>query len=163
MLDAAKNGNGDLTPQTGAKVQAQEIMTKPVTIRWGRHMSGRTVTLPVWNDVDALALQALIGHCTPATFGRGGTDIYDESYRKAGAMPITEFMTDFCPYESGILDAVAQLLVPSIAKRSGLSGEGQWQRGLRAELYKLNVYSAPSGLFRAHVRSHKTPLEFDFN
>ena len=34
------------------------------------------------------------------------------------------------------------------------------QRGVRAELYKLNVYSAPSGKFKAHVDTPRSEKQF---
>ncbi|EMC97740.1 hypothetical protein BAUCODRAFT_122166 [Baudoinia panamericana UAMH 10762] len=117
-------------------------MAKGVTIRWGQHGEGRVVTLPCRPSVSGssegtAALPQLIADCTPATFGHDGKDVYDPSYRLAGAMSAQDFTTDFCPYETGIIDMITQILM-------------RW-RGLRAELYKLNVYSGPSGMFKSHV------------
>ncbi|KXS97959.1 hypothetical protein AC578_3119 [Pseudocercospora eumusae] len=142
---------GNLTPKTEAEVQAQRVMTRPVTIRWGSDGLGRLLRLPVETSADHDALGSLIAACAPATFGRAGEDVLDETYRKAGALPTTEFLTDFCPYEMGIIDAVVQLLLPSITETSSPGNRHMLKRGLRAELYKLNVYSGPSGLFKAHV------------
>jgi hypothetical protein len=80
----------------------------------------------------------------------GGSDVYDEAYRRAGAMCTDQFMTDFCPYAAGIIDVVTQLLVPpTVGETAGSTAATM--RGLRAELYKLNVYSGPSGMFKSHV------------
>ncbi|KAK3706750.1 hypothetical protein LTR37_012595 [Vermiconidia calcicola] len=257
LLEPNRDEAGNLTPRTHERVQEQRVLTKGVTLRWGKHENGQVLTLPV---TDKTALEELVNACTPATFGRGGEDVYDESYRRAVALSAGDFMTDFCPYESGIIDIVTQLLLPSItgelepapprsevAKRYGLSHsqEGEihycimkftrqnsdyiysagiqkclaglrilpattegmlaimgrldmtgtgltfkhdfielaaqrisarnaakkqmsgddrkeaskanaqkrkmMSRGIRAELYKLNIYTGPSGMFKAHV------------
>lgn len=227
--------------------------------------------LTVSNVIQAhgkLAFEKLIQDCAPATFGRGGEDVYDESYRRAGALSVEDFMTDFCPYEAGIIDIVTQILLPPmtadlkpeppkqprskvaaiddlpheqgveiynviyrLARQTGdfvdckdvekclraldigpanaqemleilgmldPAGLGsvlreqvaevmakrikakfvkieseiepdapdpkqEWRkmvaRGIRAELYKLNVYSGPSGLFKAHVDTPRSEVQ----
>ncbi|KAF7192898.1 hypothetical protein HII31_05768, partial [Pseudocercospora fuligena] len=150
---------GNLTPKTEAKVQAQKVMTRPITVRWGADGLGRLLRLPVETSADHHALGSLIAACAPATFGRGGEDVLDETYRKAGALPTSEFVTNFCPYETGIIDAVVQLLLPTITKSSSPGNEHALKRGLRAELYKLNVYSGPSGLFKAHVDTPRSETQ----
>lgn len=140
----------------------QRAYIKPVTIRFGPSGTGQTLILPT-NDVGDPAFQQLVKSCEPATFGRGGQDVYDEGYRKATKLDTADFCTDFCPYDAGIVDIVTQLLVPG-AVYNGLPGEPKLSeaqkarevqltknRGLRAESYKLNVYSGPSGMFKAHV------------
>ncbi|KAK2594342.1 hypothetical protein QQS21_007943 [Conoideocrella luteorostrata] len=84
-------------------------------------------------------------HSLPATFGRGGQDIYDESYRKALQMDPTAFCTTFDPYSVGIIDAVAQVLLPSAFNSST-------HRSVRAELYKLNVTLNPPPLSKSGSR-----------
>jgi hypothetical protein len=42
------------------------------------------------------------------------------------------FSSDFCPYKLGIIDTIAQVLLPNA--QSGLG-----TKGVKAELYKLNV------------------------
>ena len=88
---------------------------KPVAIRWDRDDgTGTALSLPVVDHAAALKLEALVKGCCPATFGRGGEDAYDEGYRRAGAMSPERFCTNFCPYESGVIDIVTQLLLPPI-------------------------------------------------
>ncbi|CAK4008688.1 hypothetical protein B0A50_05709 [Lecanosticta acicola] len=231
VLTSTRDEAGNLTPRTHAKVHEQRITTKPITIRWGADGMGRLVSFPGHSEG---TLQHLVSDCQPATFGRKGKDVYDESYRRAGAMSTENFMSDFCPYEAGIMDVVTQMLVPDIscdldrpapptevimtaAEREQIC-EAFWRfaprdefaipltrvvealeslglpipdgymrpwtwtefhchaeqfilrrkmeaarrlraaweekaffRGLRAELYKLNVYSGPSGMFKKHV------------
>lgn len=79
-------------------------------------------------------LEALVQRCEPATFGRDDRDVLDEGYRKAGKLDKEAFSTGFHPHDCGIVDAVGQVLMP------GLGGGGRGElRGVRAELYKLNV------------------------
>ncbi|KAI7302125.1 hypothetical protein KC315_g16268, partial [Hortaea werneckii] len=128
--------SGDLTPRTDLKVHEQTLSTKPISIRWGANGVGKTLSLPLQDPSDEGFLQELIAACHPATFGRAGHDIYDPTYRRAGALGPTDFMTDFCPYESGILDTVTQLLLPPIVgdlePREPVSDEGR-DFGLTAE------------------------------
>lgn len=60
-------------------------------------------------------------------------------------MAICETLTDTptlrLKYISGIVSIINQLLVPSIEEK----------RSVKAELYKLNVYSGPSGNFKAYI------------
>ena len=122
------------------------VPVTPVTIRYGASGTGCNLILPsvtAKQDIDQLMTK-----CQPATFGRGGEDVYDETYRKALKMDTTEFCTDFCPYATGIIDTVTQILLPQVWQASSISSQN---RGIRAELYKLNAYSAPSGMFKPHV------------
>jgi len=77
-----------------------------------------------------MTLARLLSDCQPASFGFNGEDVHDESYRRATKLDRSAFSIDFCPYELGIIDAIAQLLLP---------GTEHGTKGVRAELYKLNV------------------------
>ncbi|KAJ7596075.1 hypothetical protein C8J56DRAFT_1116499 [Mycena floridula] len=81
-------------------------------------------------------LEALSQACQPATFGRGTADIMDEFYRKAGKLDSSRFASLFDLHESGIMDRVASLMVED-------------SKGIKAELYKLNMYGKGS-FFKAH-------------
>lgn len=91
-------------------------------------------------DGDA-GLGVLLDACSPATFGSGGKDVLDETYRKAGKLDRTNFSVDFHPHDYGIIDTIAQTLLPGINRpisdESLELREEHW--GVRAELYKLNV------------------------
>ncbi|KAK7967052.1 uncharacterized protein PG986_001329 [Apiospora aurea] len=137
---------------------------EPITIRWdvddNGAADGQVATPcaklnlpPVPRAGGETSLKRLIQHCQPATFGRGGKDVYDESYRRAGQMTPTAFCTTFDPYSAGIIDTVAQVLLPSVY-------DSTTHRGVRAELYKLNVYSAPSGKFKPHVDTPRSRGQF---
>ncbi|TFK73714.1 hypothetical protein BDN72DRAFT_893677 [Pluteus cervinus] len=88
-------------------------------------------------SADVENLQALTDACTPAKFGRGNQDVYDESYRKARKMNTKDFMMAFDP--SPIVKSIRQTL---------LDGEDQ-SANLELELYQLNVYDKGS-FFKAH-------------
>lgn len=114
ITDPNRTTSGDLTPRTGLRVSEQQVTVEPVSIRWGENGTGRIVSLPVTSPSSEDLLSGLIQDCVPATFGRGGEDVYDESYRRAGALGAQDFMTNFCPYKSGIIDIITQLLLPPI-------------------------------------------------
>ncbi|ROW00396.1 hypothetical protein VMCG_07319 [Cytospora schulzeri] len=83
----------------------------------------------------------------------GAADVYDESYRKATKLDPSRFSSTFNPYEVGIVDTIAQTLLPTLRHL-------QQTRTVKAELYKLNFYSAPSGKFKAHVDTPRSPDQF---
>jgi len=61
------------------------ITCPPITLRWDSHESGlvKRIRFPL-EDGSEGALEGLLEDCAPATFGRSGKDVLDESYRKAG-------------------------------------------------------------------------------
>lgn len=120
ILDRATgpwNENSDVESQ----IFDQVIMTKPVTIRYGPPGQGQTLKFPTKTTKDPAFLN-LVSTCEPATFGREGRDVYDEQYRKATKLDTSDFCTDFCPYETGIIDIVSQLLMPSVKRKAADSG-----------------------------------------
>jgi hypothetical protein len=56
----------------------------------------------------------LVKDCQPATFGFEGEDVLNEKIRKAGKLEATKFSTSFNPYDFGIVDTIAQALLPGI-------------------------------------------------
>lgn len=143
ILTPNRAENGSLTPVTHEKLSRHLLTTKPVNIRFGPSGSGYALSLPI-NAEQNSAFVALLNATQPAEFGVGSKSVFDETYRKASQLDPTDFCTDFSPYEAGIIDIINQALVPD------LSSVGR-DRAVRAELYKLNVYSGPSGRFRPHV------------
>ncbi|KAH8768160.1 hypothetical protein F5883DRAFT_418622, partial [Diaporthe sp. PMI_573] len=106
-------------------------------------------------------MQQLLHDMQPATFGYQGQNVLDESYRKASKLDPSRFACNFSPYELGIVDEVARILLPGFKDQTtpieekifcGTDTERiEPTRVMRAELYKLNVYAGPSGHFKAHV------------
>ena len=108
------------TDSTGLESSADAVNRSvhqiyPVQIRFGENGKGIALTLP-GAEASSKEFQELLSVCQPASFGRGGEDVLDEDYRKAGKLDRTAFATNFCPYEAGIVDVVAQLLLPQTAQ-----------------------------------------------
>lgn len=118
--------------------QPEEHKTaNPVVIRWDTSSAKddqttcAKLTLPLTPGAEA-DLTRLVQHSQPATFGRRGREIYDESHRKSLKMDPTTFCTTLDPYSLGIIDTVAQVLLPSVF-------DCITRRAVQAELYRLNV------------------------
>ena len=62
------------------------------------------------------AVEELLKACAPVTFGKKGEEVLDESYRKAVKLDSDQFCTSFNPHEVGIVDAIAQSMLPAIAE-----------------------------------------------
>ncbi|OQD86871.1 hypothetical protein PENSOL_c084G03942 [Penicillium solitum] len=143
------------TKAVAGSTSSQPIsVSPPVRICWytdGDNIS-RVLTLPLDSNADSKSasdnLHRLVVGCDPASFGRGQEDVIDPRYRKARKLEPRHFFTSFHPSDFGILQNVEQILLPNF---NTLSQNSLPFRKLSAELYKLNVYSGPSGLFRQHV------------
>ncbi|KAK7217477.1 hypothetical protein V2G26_005480 [Clonostachys chloroleuca] len=139
----------------------EQRTSRPVTIRWDTATASSPaserdacvkLTLPIAPERHG-GVDHLCQHAQPATFGRGGEDVLDESYRKALKIDTDSFCSTFDPYTLGIIDTIAQVLLPSAT-------DSKTHRSVRAELYKLNVYSAPSGMFKSHVDTPRSTSQF---
>jgi hypothetical protein len=125
----ALGGKIDLGTIANALSNASE--PSPIVVRWdsGEINHCRKVSLPVvQTDADSQgAFANFLADSEPATYGVGSEAVFNETYRKAGKMNATRFSTNFNPYEHGVVDAISQAL-----------SHGD-HRGIRAELYNLNV------------------------
>jgi hypothetical protein len=124
-------------------VDAKPLASPPVVIRWDLP-SGKAIrklTLPAIQKAESTpAISELLESCSPATFGHGGRDVLDQSYRRAVKLDSNQFCTSFSPHDFGIMDAIAQTLLPEVTQMaSGKRIELQEYCGVVAELYKLNV------------------------
>lgn len=126
---------------------ARTTTSAPPTIRFGPNGTGSVLTFPPTPDDDTF--KKLLAACDPATFGVGGTEVHDEAYRKASKLDATQLCTDFCPYSTGMVDIINQLLIPSVGAH----------RSVRVEFYKLNIYSGPSDHFKAHVDTPRSETQ----
>lgn len=132
----SSNAVHPVEPGNVAGLPARSNLCLPVDIRWDAKdnvaLSRQTkVTFPLTPETESNIFR-LLEECEPATFGRGREDVFDESYRKARKMDPSHFCSTFNPYEVGIVDTIAQALLPSM-------GHAQRARSVKAELYKLNV------------------------
>ncbi|KIW95400.1 uncharacterized protein Z519_03984 [Cladophialophora bantiana CBS 173.52] len=150
--ESEREGNPQAAPSPAALpgpggAAVHKMRCDPITVRWdsAAHAgSSHKVTLPC-TDSQRPSFEQLLKDCQPASFGRGGKDVMDETYRKAGKLDESDFCTNFNPYALGIIDTAAQALAPNNCRQTNET------HGIRAELYKLNVYAAPSGKFKSHV------------
>ena len=125
-------------------------LVSPVTIRWDPRntytaQSKIDFPLPDHDNVSHQMFKRLLHHCDPATFGVGGRDILDETYRKAAKLDASDFSTNFHPHDCGILNSIQQILLPSTIR--GGQGIAIGPQGVRAELYKLNVRISRHGFY----------------
>lgn len=136
--DAAESNSG------AEGISESPLTAPPIVLRWDvpqKEGLSKKITFPLLPENSesqaTSALDDLLEACTPATFGHSGKDVFDESYRKAGKMDSSQFCINFHPHDYAIIDAISQLLLPEI-RNSILEGREE-HRGVRAELYKLNV------------------------
>lgn len=118
----------------------QLISSRPVNVFWSSKDDGSAlkITLPTNDDRSSASVEKLAADCSPASFGRGGEDVLDESYRRAGKMELKDFATSFHPADFGLVQNIEQVLLPSIISDEDNSLQC---KGLVADLYKLNVSS----------------------
>jgi hypothetical protein len=81
----------------------------------------------------------------------------DTSYRQAVKLERMNFSTNFQPANHGVLDEIRQVLLPAYCGPDVVDGT---EMRIHAELYKLNVYSAPSGKFRSQVDTPRSSFRF---
>ncbi|KAF4878418.1 hypothetical protein CGCSCA1_v002450 [Colletotrichum siamense] len=143
------------TSKKAKKSEEKKVSSAPVILRWDNpadHPGPHRVSFPLTSDEDTAAFEHLLKASEKATFGLNGRHEFDETYRKAQKLGANAFCTTFCPYETGIIDAVCQVLLPSF-------DTAKTKRSLRAELYNMNIYSGPSGKFKAHVDTPRSSYQ----
>jgi hypothetical protein len=118
----------------------EPITAPPIVLRFDNpDGSVSKVQFPLGNN--SSGLEELRRSCTLASFGSRGNDIRDEAYRKVGRLDRRNFSVDFHPHDYGIVDTIAQTLLPGInrpiADAQLDSRDEHW--GVRAELHELNV------------------------
>jgi hypothetical protein len=146
---------GDFTSKKEA------VKCAAITVRWdGKDGTSKKTTFdpaPIYRDGEP-TLEDLVHDCEPATFGFNGEDVFDEAVRKAGKLEAYKFSTNFNPYDYGIVDMVAQELLPGIVRAGRQPTVDRW--GVVAELYTLNVYSCPSAMFKPHIDTPRGRTQF---
>ncbi|KAJ5322019.1 Oxoglutarate/iron-dependent dioxygenase [Penicillium brevicompactum] len=130
----------------------------PVRLGWciGEGHPAHLLTLPLCHNLRSESaiegLSSLAQDCVPASFGKGGEDVLDLEYRKAGKLDPHQFTSSFNLSDFQILENVEQMLLPNLFP-------GDNSQRIKAELYKLNVYSGPCGLFRKHVDTPRSTAQ----
>ncbi|KAL9088747.1 MAG: hypothetical protein Q9165_006056 [Trypethelium subeluteriae] len=150
----SRSTSGSNSPTTTRDLSYPEEI-EPVDIRWDSAglKAGTKITFPAQTPFDSESFHQLLSDCEPASFGQGDKGVLDKTHCKAGKLEKGAFMTHFCPYITGIVDVIAQVLLPSIGRSPQL-------RGIRAERSDLNIYSGPSGKFRAHINTPRSNMQF---
>ena len=92
-------------------------------------------SFPGLTDTD---FKQLLESSSVASFGRGKETVTDKSIRDAFVLEPDKFLTSFRLPETSVLEEIRMLLAPGVTS-------------IRAELYKMNIYSSPTGCFKAHV------------
>jgi len=90
-------------------------------------IGNRFISFPTATPDD---VKLLSESCQPATFGVNQQDVMDESYRKAKKMDNANFATNLDVHNSGLIELIKTQLL-------------DWEKtskGVKVELYKLNVY-----------------------
>ncbi|KAJ5532050.1 hypothetical protein N7494_008602 [Penicillium frequentans] len=129
--------------------------SNPVTIFWeskdGSH--AKKLVLPL-KDPNDDSLRQLVADCEPASFGKGQEDVMDPEYRKAGKLEPSQFATSFHFMDFGLQEIIENILAPPLDLEKKVAS-----RRIETELYKLNVYSGPSGLFQKHVDTPRSKTQ----
>ncbi|KAF4548884.1 Hypothetical protein D9617_24g015970 [Elsinoe fawcettii] len=150
MLQRVIKNSKDTSLYTcGGSIDSSILLT-PLTLRYD--IADPDAVKKLAFPVDDKGLETLIEHCQPATFGYQGKDVLDTSYRQAIKMDSQAFSININPHDLGCMKAIVQLLRPSTV--SGIHQQP------KVELYKLNVYSGPSGRFKAHVDTPRSIKQF---
>lgn len=94
------------------------------------------VTFPGLKDTD---IQQILESSRVASFGKGKEAVIDKSVRDAYVLDTDKCMSSFqLSNTTVIVEEIRTLLVPKVVN-------------IRAELYKTNIYTSPTGFFKAHV------------
>ena len=120
---------------------------KPIKLVYNR---ADLVSIEEWSSVEfpgvsEAAMIKLLDVCSVASYGYKGKDVVDKNYRNAFKLDPDNFTTSFHVCSTPILQEI-QSIVPTVV-------------GLRAELYKLNIY-ARGGFFKAHVDTPRSEKMF---
>ena len=92
------------------------------------------VTFP---GVEISALQHIVESSKVASFGRGKEELTDKEVRDAYVLEKDEFLCSLQLSDTMILEEIKAMLVPDV--------------DICTELYKINVYTSPTGHFKSHV------------
>ena len=101
-----------------------------------------SVEFPGVSEADMIKL---LDVCSVASYGYEGKDVVDKNYRNSFKLEPDNFFTGFHVCSTPILQEIKSI-VPTVV-------------GLRAELYKLNIY-ARGGFFKAHVDTPRSEKMF---
>ena len=107
--------------------------------------SSQEWSLVKFPGVSEAAMIKLLDACSVASYGYKGKNVVDKNYRNAFKLEPDHFFTNFQISSIPILQEI-QSIVPTVV-------------GLKAELYKLNIYGR-GGFFKAHVDTPRSGKMF---
>ena len=119
QADKADKGKQIASEVGNVKEVAVPFAIDPVQIFFGQSGKGITATIPTADGLSNELLE-LVAACQTDTSGCSYDDLPDEYDFHVGELDKTEFTTSFCPYTTGIVDVVAQLLVPEVTPKKHL-------------------------------------------
>ena len=141
---------GEIAESIGSNFCCGGMLDSPRTVKLaylkkaGDSETAAPVVFPGASESD---VQQLLDAASVASFGVGGKLVTDRSYRDAYKLDPDQFFTSFGLCNTIIPDEITTLMVPDICQ-------------LRCELYKLNIYAAPCGHFKAHVDTPRSEQMF---
>jgi hypothetical protein len=145
----AVEGGGDLPSSSSVRVP-------PVIIRFDKpDGSASKVQFPFREASNGRGLKELLRACSLASdFGSSRGDNQDI----VGNLDVKFFSTDFHPHSYGIVDTIAQTLLPDVGQ--GGKDEGKQElRGVRAELSRLSVSGVSPPEYLANVSRYIRRLQ----
>lgn len=119
-----------------AKDKAKAQSSGPINLFWASPKDEEIHRLAFPAQSTGSSVSQLANDCTVASFGRGGEDVVDTDYRRAGKLDTTHLASNFHPTEFGILENIEQILLPAMGDKAK---DETHSRKLIADLYKLNV------------------------
>lgn len=136
---------GSIPIKVCTKTGGVTTSTSPIQVRFGKNGLGSTLNIP-GSDASSKEFKDLINVSLPATFARAGEEVLDEDYRKAGKLDRGHFTTDFCPYETGIVDTLTQILLPQ-------TSQSKHVRSIRVCSYPSSQFDALANFIRLSCTS----------
>lgn len=137
---------GELAESISSKFACGGELSSPDKVRLLYRNKSRELREVVFPDASDSEAQQLLDACSIASFGRGDQLVTDRSYRDALKLDPDNFATSFQVSDTSILLETTMIMVPDL-------------HCIRAELYKLNIYSTGS-FFKAHVDTPRSDQMF---
>ena len=141
---------GEIAESIGSNFCCGGMLDSPRTVKLayskkaGDSETAAPVVFPGASESD---VQQLLDAASVASFGVGGKLVTDRSYRDAYKLDPDQFFTSFELCNTMIPNEITTLIVLDTPH-------------LRCELYKLNIYTAPGGHFKAHVDTPRSEQMF---
>ena len=147
-LERIVAGLGEVSSSIACRFCCGTTLSSPDQVNLVYERRGRNWSSITFPGAEQADVQQLLGVCSIASFGVGGEEVTDRNYRNALKLQPNQFTTSLQLCDTPILDEIRKLMMPDM------------RGSIRAELYKLNVYSGPGGHFKAHVDTPRSSQMF---